>query len=101
MPKFKLPKPKRVKEKKAVPVDEYDDWEWRRKVHGIPANKAVLDSLEAGEPATIVLKGKVTSTINETNTSGNGRIAFDFEIAEVEVAYEDSNVYSKMSEDDE
>ncbi len=100
MPSYKLPEPKKPKKTESVPVDDYDDWEWRRKIHAIPANKEILEAIEAGEEATIVLKGIITGTRNEDRVKGQARMEFDFEVAEVMVDYEETNVYSKLAEDE-
>ena len=98
MPKYKLPAPKNSP--KVEDDEEYEmDDRWRRRLHGVPANKEILGALEAGASATITLKGKVCATRMQEREDGPDLMDFDFEVSEVMVDYGD-NEYEKLAEDD-
>ena len=95
MPKFILPKPKKVKkgEMGLMPVDDF--------YRGVclPANKEILAALEIGEDVSVTIRGKVTGLESREREGRTERQEFDLEIKSVEV--DSMNEYEKMAAEDD
>jgi hypothetical protein len=101
MPKYNLPKPKPQKKSKGDECVPCEDTEWKRKIHGIPANKEILESLEAGGDYVVVLHGRVEALSSRERVGDKPHRDFDISISSVEVYPPgDDNEFSKLVEDE-
>jgi len=88
MPEYKLPKPKKSAKTESVP-SVGDDATWRRRVH-LPANKAIVGAVKAGEEVSVTITGKVLGTSLSEGADG--------EIGNIEIDTDHVSVYPTKEE---
>jgi len=100
--KYTLPAPKKVNrktEKGLISVEE-DDLRWMRQVR-LPANKELIDSLNVGETATIILTGKVIGLEMRERESKSPKGEIELSVNVIETEGEKKNVFTEMAKEEE
>ena len=103
MPKYVLPK--RVKEVSDSPEtiaspSDVDDMSWRRRLHSIPVNKEILDSVEVDGEYEVLIKATIVGLDSNVAESGKHNSSIDLDMSSIEIYPVDDNKFSELSKDD-
>ena len=93
MPKFTVPKPKKVKGGVEVAFEP------SRPNVFLPANSEILEELEIGDSITVTITGKVIGLEARERTDGEDFKEFSLELKSVET--DSKNEFEKMADDDD
>lgn len=103
MPKFVLPVPKKEPANDPESVlssTDVDDMEFRRRIHSIPVNEKILDSVEMAGEYEILLRVNIAGIASHQRDSGGVNSSLDVDLISVEVYPVDDNEFAELSKDD-